>query len=72
MGCIFGGLHFVLLPAEEVGRRVKALRDDRGVRCMAPGHCTGEPAFAAIRETFGERCVFAGLGESIELDRLAA
>ena len=64
---IFGGLHFVLLPEEEVRRRVTALRDDRHVRSMAPGHCTGEPAFAAILETFGERCVFAGLGETIEL-----
>lgn len=70
--CIFGGLHFVLLPEDEVRRRVTALRQERRIESMAPGHCTGEPAFAAIREAFRDRCVFAGLGETIALDGLAA
>jgi 7,8-dihydropterin-6-yl-methyl-4-(beta-D-ribofuranosyl)aminobenzene 5'-phosphate synthase len=65
--CIFGGLHLVLAKDLEIHRVVTALRDHWNVRSIAPGHCTGEPAFAAIRETFGERCVFAGLGETIEL-----
>lgn len=65
--CIFGGLHLVLTKEPEVRRIARALRDGWHVERIAPGHCTGEPAFAAIREIFGERCLFAGLGESIEL-----
>jgi hypothetical protein len=32
---------------------------------IAPGHCTGEPAFAVLSEVLGERYVFVGLGDSI-------
>jgi 7,8-dihydropterin-6-yl-methyl-4-(beta-D-ribofuranosyl)aminobenzene 5'-phosphate synthase len=65
--CVFGGLHLVLTQESEIRRVVTALRDQWNVKSIAPGHCTGEPAFAAIREIFGERCLFAGLGERIEL-----
>jgi 7,8-dihydropterin-6-yl-methyl-4-(beta-D-ribofuranosyl)aminobenzene 5'-phosphate synthase len=34
---------------------------------MAPGHCTGEPAFAALRKAFGDHYLYAGLGSVIEL-----
>lgn len=68
VACIVGGLHLVLTPQAEVRRRVTALRDEWNVERMAPGHCTGEPGFAAIRELFGDRCVFAGLGETVELE----
>ena len=67
ISCIFGGLHLVLTPEADVRRRVLALRDQWRVERMAPGHCTGEPGFAAILEAFGDRCVFAGLGETVEL-----
>ena len=33
---------------------------------VAPGHCTGEHAFAALREAFGERWVYAGAGVAID------
>jgi len=65
--CIFGGLHLVLTKDPEIRRVVTALRDDWKVESLAPGHCTGEPGFAAIRDIFGERCLFAGLGETIEI-----
>ena len=34
---------------------------------MAPVHCTGEPAFAALMQSFGDRYVYAGLGTTLEL-----
>ena len=37
------------------------------VAYMAPGHCTGEPAFAAFRKAFGDQYLYAGLGSVIEL-----
>ena len=65
--CIFGGLHLVLTKEPEIRRIAKALRDEWCVDEVAPGHCTGEPAFLALSEVFGEKYVYAGLGECIEL-----
>jgi 7,8-dihydropterin-6-yl-methyl-4-(beta-D-ribofuranosyl)aminobenzene 5'-phosphate synthase len=64
---IFGGLHLVLTDEVEVQRIAYALRDDWRVRQIAPGHCTGEPAFLALSEVFGTRYVYAGLGDSVDL-----
>jgi 7,8-dihydropterin-6-yl-methyl-4-(beta-D-ribofuranosyl)aminobenzene 5'-phosphate synthase len=34
---------------------------------IAPGHCTGEPAFAALQRKFGAHYVSAGLGTTTAL-----
>ena len=60
--CIFGGLHWVLSPAEEIERLALALRDEWRVRRIAPGHCTGEPGFEALQRHFGDNYLYAGLG----------
>jgi 7,8-dihydropterin-6-yl-methyl-4-(beta-D-ribofuranosyl)aminobenzene 5'-phosphate synthase len=66
VSCIFGGLHLVLTKDEEIQRIARALRDQWHVERIAPGHCTGEPGFAALQEVFGEGYLFAGLGESVQ------
>jgi 7,8-dihydropterin-6-yl-methyl-4-(beta-D-ribofuranosyl)aminobenzene 5'-phosphate synthase len=65
---IFGGLHLVVTPDAEIARIATALRDDWGLDRLAPGHCTGEPAFEALARAFGDRYVYAGLGTTIKLD----
>jgi len=65
--CIFGGLHLVMTKEPEIQRIAKALRDELRVERIAPGHCTGEPAFLALSEAFKENYVFAGLGDTIDL-----
>jgi len=35
------------------------------VQYVAPGHCTGEPAFTALKKSFGDRYLFAGLGSTV-------
>jgi 7,8-dihydropterin-6-yl-methyl-4-(beta-D-ribofuranosyl)aminobenzene 5'-phosphate synthase len=62
-----GGLH--LLPADdkEIERVALALRDTWRVESIAPGHCTGEPAFEILQKTFGNRYRYAGLGTTILL-----
>ena len=65
---IMGGLHLVLTAEPEIARIASALRDEWRVAWMAPGHCTGEPAFAALRAAFGERFRYAGLGSVVSLD----
>ena len=64
---VIGGLH--LLPAnnEEINRIATELRDSWNVRYLAPDHCTGEPAFAILKETFADRYLYAGLGTTLRL-----
>lgn len=64
---IFGGLHLVATADAEVERIALALRDRFRLDLIAPGHCTGEPAFAALRRVFATRYRYAGLGETIPL-----
>jgi len=65
--CIFGGLHLVLTKEPEIRRIAQALRDEWRVETIAPGHCTGEPGFLALTEAFGDKYMYAGLGDSLEL-----
>jgi 7,8-dihydropterin-6-yl-methyl-4-(beta-D-ribofuranosyl)aminobenzene 5'-phosphate synthase len=64
---LFGGLHLVRTPDREIERIVAELRDRRKLERIAPGHCTGEPAFDALKKGFGERYIYAGLGSIVEL-----
>jgi len=64
---IFGGLHLVATPDPDIERIAGALRDDWRLDRIAPGHCTGEPAFDALERAFGARYVYAGLGSVVEL-----
>jgi 7,8-dihydropterin-6-yl-methyl-4-(beta-D-ribofuranosyl)aminobenzene 5'-phosphate synthase len=64
---LFGGLHLVATPDSEIEHIASALRDHWRLDLIAPGHCTGEPAFDALARAFGHRYVYAGLGTAIEL-----
>lgn len=64
---IIGGLHWVSLPAGEVERLVRALDGEWNVAGVAPGHCTGEPGFAALGRVYGRRYIYAGLGTIIDI-----
>jgi 7,8-dihydropterin-6-yl-methyl-4-(beta-D-ribofuranosyl)aminobenzene 5'-phosphate synthase len=64
---IFGGLHLVTSPDTAIRRITTALRDEWRIDQIAPGHCTGEPAFAALKRLFGARYVYAGLGTVTEV-----
>jgi 7,8-dihydropterin-6-yl-methyl-4-(beta-D-ribofuranosyl)aminobenzene 5'-phosphate synthase len=64
---VMGGFHLPAAPDEQVSRIATRLHDDLGVERLAPGHCTGEPAFALFRRVWGEAYTFAGVGEVIAL-----
>jgi 7,8-dihydropterin-6-yl-methyl-4-(beta-D-ribofuranosyl)aminobenzene 5'-phosphate synthase len=64
---IVGGLHLVTTPDSEIARIAGALHDQWKVDRLAPGHCTGEPAFMALQRAFGDRYVYAGLGTRVRL-----
>lgn len=64
---LIGGLHLVTTPDAEIERVAGALRDEWKLLGVAPGHCTGEVAFAALQKAFGERYRFAGVGTTIDV-----
>ena len=64
---IVGGFHLVAAPDDVIARVAHALKERFKVEIVAPGHCTGEPTFAALRRAFGDRYLYAGLGTSIPL-----
>jgi 7,8-dihydropterin-6-yl-methyl-4-(beta-D-ribofuranosyl)aminobenzene 5'-phosphate synthase len=64
---IAGGFHLVVASDEMITKVVTALKDKFKVENIAPGHCTGEPTFAALKKAFGDKYLYAGLGTSIPL-----
>ena len=64
---VVGGFHLVVAKDPDIEAIISTLRDTYKVAYVAPGHCTGEPTFAALQKTFGERYLYAGLGSTIGL-----
>jgi 7,8-dihydropterin-6-yl-methyl-4-(beta-D-ribofuranosyl)aminobenzene 5'-phosphate synthase len=64
---VLGGTHLLPAKDDQITTIALSLRDTWGVRYIAPVHCTGEPAFAILKETFGDRYVYAGLGSTVLL-----
>jgi len=64
---VFGGLHLVTTPVEEIDALVENLKTKWKVQRIAPGHCTGEPTFARLKKAYGENYLYAGLGTKSEL-----
>jgi 7,8-dihydropterin-6-yl-methyl-4-(beta-D-ribofuranosyl)aminobenzene 5'-phosphate synthase len=64
---IVGGFHLVVANDADIEKIATALHDTFKVEYIAPGHCTGEPAFAALKKAFGGRYEYAGLGTTLEL-----
>lgn len=64
---IVGGFHLVVASDSDIEKIVSALRDKFKVEYVAPGHCTGEPAFMALKRAFGDQYLYAGLGTSLRL-----
>ena len=64
---VAGGFHLVVSKDEEIEKIANALHDTYKVAYVAPGHCTGEPTFAALKKAFGDRYLYAGLGTILAL-----
>ena len=64
---IVGGFHLLVASDADIQKIVAALHDTFSVQYVAPGHCTGEPAFTALKKAFGDRYLFAGLGTTFTL-----
>lgn len=69
---VTGGFHLLVMKDPEIEKIVMALHDTFKVAYIAPGHCTGEPAFTALKKAFADRYLYAGLGTVLSLDAQAA
>lgn len=64
---VIGGTHLLPAKPDDIKQLAASLRDKWKVAHIAPAHCTGEPAFAILKEAFGDRYVYAGLGATVEV-----
>ena len=64
---IVGGLHLLAAKDPDIDKIVAMLHDGAKVDYIAPGHCTGEVTFAALRKAFGDHYIYAGLGTTLAL-----
>jgi 7,8-dihydropterin-6-yl-methyl-4-(beta-D-ribofuranosyl)aminobenzene 5'-phosphate synthase len=64
---IVGGFHLVTASDPDIEKVVTTLHDRFKVEYVAPGHCTGEPAFTALKKAFGDRYLYAGIGTTLAL-----
>ena len=64
---VAGGFHLVVASDPDIEKIVVTLHDTFRVEFVAPGHCTGEPAFTALQKAFGHHYLYAGLGTSLAL-----
>ncbi|MFY9803010.1 MAG: MBL fold metallo-hydrolase [Candidatus Acidiferrales bacterium] len=68
---IVGGFHLVVASDSDIETIVTALHERFKVEYVAPGHCTGEPAFTALKKAFGDHYLYAGLGSTLALTTAA-
>ena len=64
---VFGGFHLVRTPVPDIDRLVDALKNKWKLDRIAPGHCTGEPAFLRLQKAFGDDYPYAGVGTRIDV-----
>jgi len=62
---VAGGFHLIPYKREYIAALAKRMHDDYGVESVAPAHCTGHLGFSVLREEFGDRYRFFGLGETL-------
>ena len=67
MHFLCGGLHLVSTPDTEIDRLVDNLKNKWKLEKVAPGHCTGEPAFLRLQKVFGNDYLYAGAGTRLEI-----
>lgn len=61
---VLGGFHLLPAKDDEIKAIAANLHDDAKVGFIAPAHCTGEPAFRILKESFGDDYVYTGLGST--------
>lgn len=64
---VVGGLHHLPYSSEYVYNIARLMKDELGVKYVAPTHCTGEKAIAIFKEFYKEDFHYFGLGTKLLL-----
>jgi 7,8-dihydropterin-6-yl-methyl-4-(beta-D-ribofuranosyl)aminobenzene 5'-phosphate synthase len=64
---VTGGFHLNPYSREYVATLAREMKDDLGVKRVAPTHCTGDVAIEVFGEIYGENALWAGLGARIPI-----
>ncbi|HEX4542783.1 MAG TPA: MBL fold metallo-hydrolase [Candidatus Acidoferrum sp.] len=64
---LFGGLHLVTTPEDQIDLLVPNLKNKWKLEKIAPGHCTGEAAFLRLQKAYGENYYYAGAGTRLDV-----
>jgi 7,8-dihydropterin-6-yl-methyl-4-(beta-D-ribofuranosyl)aminobenzene 5'-phosphate synthase len=64
---LLGGLHLVTAPEDQIDLLVTNLKNKWKLEKIAPGHCTGEPAFLRLEKTYAENYYYAGAGSRLDV-----
>ncbi len=64
---LFGGLHLVTTPEDQIDLLVTNLKNKWKLEKIAPGHCTGEAAFLRLQKAYGEDYYYAGAGTRLDV-----
>ena len=60
-----GGFHLFPYDATYISNLAHLMKDDLGVRRVAPAHCTGNLAFKILRDVYGENYNYAGVESEV-------
>ena len=58
---IFGGLHLVTIPEDDIDFLVADLKNKWKPEKITPGDCTGEAEFLRLQKAYGENYLYAGV-----------
>jgi 7,8-dihydropterin-6-yl-methyl-4-(beta-D-ribofuranosyl)aminobenzene 5'-phosphate synthase len=64
---VAGGFHLVAAQDSVIDKVVAALHDTYRVERIAPGHCSGEHTFSTVKQVFGDKYQYAGVGTVVQL-----
>jgi 7,8-dihydropterin-6-yl-methyl-4-(beta-D-ribofuranosyl)aminobenzene 5'-phosphate synthase len=79
VGCSHPGIEAIVAEAAAINPRIRfvaggfhlkvvaALHDTYKVERIAPGHCSGEHTFSEVKQIFGDKYQYAGVGTVLQL-----
>ena len=60
-----GGFHLFPYDSDYISKLARQMKDELGVRRVAPAHCTGNLAFKIFRDLYGENYNYAGVESEV-------
>jgi 7,8-dihydropterin-6-yl-methyl-4-(beta-D-ribofuranosyl)aminobenzene 5'-phosphate synthase len=60
-----GGFHLFPYDGDYISKLARRMKDELGVRRVAPAHCTGNLAFKIFRDVYGENYNYAGVESEV-------